>query len=163
MGLELATIASISAGLQVAGGIAETVGGRKSAKGQRKANEVGRANQAAAQAEQNRQRVRQDRVRRARIVAASEASGTSGSSSEAGALNSASTLSGAAKAFSTGQATGADSQSAQLQAAQNTADKSRLVGSVFQLAGSAVEAFPQGKPNPQIKASPQVGELFKNN
>ena len=149
MGLEVAAIAAISAGLSVAGGVVQARGARKVAKQQRKARETGRANQAAARAEQNRQRVRQDRVRRARIVAASEAGGTSGSSSEAGALSAAGTLSGAAKAFSIGQAAGADAQSAQLQAAQNTADRTKLVGSVFDLASAGVEA------------SPEIGSLFK--
>lgn len=80
-----ATVASISAQQDAK----EAAG--KSAEEQRKARQEQAAEQARQQADEKRKMVREERVRRGRLLQASENTGTTGSSGELGALGSLST------------------------------------------------------------------------
>lgn len=91
MGLETATLASITAATSVTSavyGISQNIQQRKA---QERAQDVQRANNKMQQMEEQRQRIREERIRRARIVQSAENTGTQGSSGEAGALGSLAT------------------------------------------------------------------------
>lgn len=83
--LVVSTVASISSQMNAKDSA------KRSAEEQRKARQEQAAEQARQQAEEKRRMVREERVRRGRILQASLSSGTAGSSGEIGALGSLST------------------------------------------------------------------------
>ena len=142
MGLDPLTI---SIGLAVASTATQVVGSARAAKEREKAGHAVRGSQMQAAQEQRRQKVREARVRRGRVVASSKASGTSGSSSEAGALNALTTSVASNLAFSRSQQGSAEAQSTFLQKSQDISDKTALVGSVFDLASTGIGLHNEGK------------------
>lgn len=90
MGIEL-VLAGLSAVVGVIGGIAQANATASAANAQREVNNIQGAQQETAAAESRRQRIREQRIRRAQIVAASENQGTSASSGQIGAVGALST------------------------------------------------------------------------
>lgn len=90
MGLEL-ILGGLSALVGVIGGIAQASATRDAANAQREANNIQGAQQENASVESRRQRIREQRVRRAQIIAASENQGTTASSGQVGAVGALST------------------------------------------------------------------------
>lgn len=91
MGLEAATIAAISLGtstVATAYGISQN---NKQRKAQEQAQKEQKAANFEAAANEQRQKIREERIRRARIEQAAANTGTTGSSGEAGAIGSLST------------------------------------------------------------------------
>jgi hypothetical protein len=91
MGLETATLAAISAGTTAVATAYSIDQNQRARSAQKEAQKVQAASNKAAQMEERRQQIREERVRRARILQAGENSGTSLSSGEAGALGGLST------------------------------------------------------------------------
>lgn len=95
MGLEIATIAAITAGAGTVASLKSQADARSSAAAsadmQRKAQSEQRAVVASQQADDRRSQIREERVRRARIMQSAENTGTAGSSGEAGAVGSLAT------------------------------------------------------------------------
>lgn len=91
MGLETATLAAISAGTTAVGTVYSISQNQSARSEQRKIAATQNASNRQAQAEEQRQRVREERVKRARLLQAGEAAGTTSSSGELGALGSLST------------------------------------------------------------------------
>ena len=121
---------------------------RKAAGERKKAGRIGRAQQAAVEARTTRQQIREERVKRAQILAAAENTGVAGASSEAGSLSAMRTSVGSNIAFRNEQTAYADAQSKKL---QNAADLDRKASNTLaftKIASSAVSAF--GKPAPDI-------------
>ncbi len=87
MGLEIGVIlAGVSAVVGAVGTIASVNASRQSAEAQTKARDVTAAQNKIEGQNSRRQRIREERIRRAQILAASENSGTSASSGELGAI-----------------------------------------------------------------------------
>lgn len=128
MGIEL-----VLGGLAL-GTAAEGVAQQRKAEKQRKAGrEVSRASQVTAAIEQRRQSVREERVRRARILASSEATGVSGSSGESGAISSLATNFGHNLGVTEGQTLASGAISGYNQKAANADYNARLFGEVSNL------------------------------
>lgn len=95
MGLEATTLAAIGLGTSTAAtayGVSQNI---KQRKAQEQAQKEQKAQNFAAQADEQRQKFREERIRRARIQQSAENTGVSGSSGESGALGSLSTQLGA--------------------------------------------------------------------
>lgn len=90
MGLEL-IIGGLSALVSVIGGIAQANAASAAAGEEREARNIQTAQQKTAGVESRRQRIREERIRRAQIIAASENQGTTGSSGQVGAVGALST------------------------------------------------------------------------
>lgn len=90
MGIEV-IIAGLSALVGVVGGIAQANATAAAAGEQREAKNIQTAQQKTAGIESRRQRIREERIRRAQIIAASENQGTTGSSGQVGAVGALST------------------------------------------------------------------------
>jgi len=90
MGLEL-VLGGLSAIVGVFGAIGQANAAAQAAAAQREANAIQGAQQKTAGVESRRQKVREARVRRAQIIAASENAGTTSSSGQVGAVGALST------------------------------------------------------------------------
>jgi len=90
MGLEL-ILGGLSAIVGVIGGIAQASATASAANAQREANNIAGAQQETAATNSRRERIREQRIRRAQIIAASENTGTSSSSGQIGAIGALST------------------------------------------------------------------------
>jgi hypothetical protein len=90
MGIEL-IVAGLSALVGVVGGIAQANAASAAAGQEREARNIQTAQQKTAGIESRRQRIREERIRRAQIIAASENQGTSNSSGQVGAVGALST------------------------------------------------------------------------
>jgi hypothetical protein len=90
MGLELA-LGALSLVVGIAGGIAQANTARAAANEQRETRAISSARDKTVSMENRRERVREERIRRARILAQSENTGTSDSSGQIGAIGALST------------------------------------------------------------------------
>lgn len=90
MGIET-IIGGLSALVGVVGGIAQANAASAAARAEREAREIQTARQETIGSESRRQSIRQERIRRAMIIASSENSGTSSSSGQIGAVGALST------------------------------------------------------------------------
>lgn len=90
MGIEL-ILTGLSAIVGVVGGIAQASAASSAAAAQRESNAIQGAQQENIGAESRRQKIREQRIRRAQIIAASENSGTGSSSGQVGAVGALST------------------------------------------------------------------------
>ena len=92
---------------------------RKAVRREEEAREIGAAREEHERQMSLRQQMRQERIRKAQIVAAAEAAGVSGSSAEISAIGTGQTLAAAGTAFATGQTEAAEEQSLLLQQGAN--------------------------------------------
>lgn len=90
MGIEL-VLGGLSAIVGVIGGIMQANATSAAAGAQKEANNIQSAQQKTVAVESRRQRIREQRIRRAQIIAASENTGTSASSGQVGAVGALST------------------------------------------------------------------------
>lgn len=112
----MAVTAAVAA---VVGTTASVVGQAKSASAQREAGRISSAQQRIEDRNTRREQARQERIRRAQILQSGEALGTTGSSTESGAISSLSTQVSANSARLEGQSTAAQAITAQNQNAAN--------------------------------------------
>lgn len=91
MGLELATIAAISAATTVASTVYSISQNQKAREAQERSRTEQAASNKAAQMEERRRQIREERIKRARIMQSAENTGTVGGSGEGGALSGMST------------------------------------------------------------------------
>ena len=99
MGLDPITISLIAVATTAASTVAGISNNRQARKAQEASQSEQRAINKAQQAEEMRKHIREERIRRARILQSAEASGTSESSGEAGAISSLSTQLGSNMGF----------------------------------------------------------------
>lgn len=118
MGIEL-IIAGLSALVGVVGGIAQANSASAAAAEQREARNIQTAQQKTAGIESRRQRIREERIRRAQIIAASENQGTSDSSGQVGAVGALSTNLSGLIGTSLGESKANQAVSTRLQNAEN--------------------------------------------
>ncbi len=138
MGLEAATLAAITAGTSVtsaAYGISQNIRQRKA---QEQAKNVQKANNFQAQMEERRKQVREERIRRARIVQASENTGVQGSSGEAGALGGMSTQLGVNIGSNLSRIALGNEQTDLLQSAANAGSNAQIASFIGQVAPTGV-------------------------
>jgi len=152
MGITVGVIGAVAA---VAGTTASVVAGNQQRAAQRHAADLqtqaqneSRADNAAKAAQERRQQVRDERIRRARVEQASVNTGTEGSSGELGALSSITTQTNSNIGFNLGALNRADNISIfnqeaadTLQAGRDSAGFTQNVGSIFQGVGGAASSF----------------------
>ncbi len=90
MGIEL-VLGALSIAVGVIGGIAQASSTAAAASEQREARNISGAQDKIRSMEDRRARIREDRIRRAQLLAASENTGTTGSSGQIGAIGALST------------------------------------------------------------------------
>ena len=111
---------------------------KKAAAQEKKGRKIARAGEAATEAKNIRQQIREERVKRAQIIAAAETSGVAGASSEAGSLSALRSTVGSNIAFSKGQTEVADQVSRRLQKAS---DLNRRADTVSAFSGVASQGI----------------------
>ena len=136
--------ATAAVAVAVVGGAAAHEQSRKAASQAKKGRKTARAGEAAVEAQNIRQQVREERVRRAQIIAASETSGASGSSSEAGSLSALRTSVGSNIAFSKGQTEVSDAVSRKLQQSADSTTRSQSIQGVTNLASQGILTLDEG-------------------
>lgn len=177
MGLE--TIAMIGLAVSAAGTVASVSKQREAQQSQRQAAEEQRkvraeqkAQLASEAANERRQQIREERVRRAQVIQASENTGVAGSSGEMGAVGNLATQLGTNIGFNVGSIARANriseaSQNAAdlLGSAQNSLTKANTWGSVsglgmsiFSSAGG-FNAFDESQPPAPVQHGPTFGTL----
>lgn len=110
---------------------------KRAQRAQKRAAKVQSAMQKNEDTAKRRQMLREERIRRAKILQASEATGTAGSSGELGALSSLGTQTAFNQAFMQGQAIGAQGASAQLQKAADATASAALWQQVSNISTTA--------------------------
>lgn len=127
MGIEI-VIAGLSALVGVVGGIAQAGAASAAAAAQREARDIQSAQQQTAGAESRRQRIREERIRRASIIAGSENQGTGGSSGQVGAVGALSTNLAGMIGSSIGESKGNAAVNRNLQSAANSTAQGNMIG-----------------------------------
>lgn len=150
MGLEL-ILGGISAVLGIFSGMAQASAAeaqanatRQAAEAQKEANNIEAAQQDVVSRESRRQRVREERVRRARIIAASENTGTTGSSGQIGAVGALSSNLGGVFAGSRGQSAANKGINTNLQRAADFQAEANAIGAQAQATSAMFGAFQSG-------------------
>ncbi|RLG28261.1 hypothetical protein DRO03_10240 [Methanosarcinales archaeon] len=154
-------------GLSAAALVVTTVGAATSyeqqkdaAHASKKARKASRGAEAAKEAQNTRKRIREERIKRAQILAASSNSGASGSSSEAGSISALSTLTASQTAFAGSQGASADYISGKLQDASDANRRATNTLASTQLVSSGINAFSKPArttPAPVEEGVPQIG------
>ena len=124
--------------VSVVGGAIAHEESRKSASQAKEGRKLARRGEAAAENENIRQQIREERVKRAQLMAAAESSGASGASSESGALSAMRSTVGSNIAFSKGQTVVADAVSKSMQQAADSATRSQSIQGFTNLASSSI-------------------------
>lgn len=127
MGIEV-VIAGLSALVGVVGGIAQANAASAAAQQQREAKEIQTAQQKTAGIESRRQRIREERIRRAQIIAASENQGTSASSGQVGAVGALSSNLAGLIGNSLGESKANAAVSSKLQSAADFTSQANTIG-----------------------------------
>lgn len=138
MGLAASTLAAITAATSVTTatiGISQNIQQRKE---QERAKNATLAQNKAKELEDQRRQIREERIRRARILQSSENAGTQSSSGEAGAVGSLSTKLGSNLGFALGAGYLADQQTQAMQGAADAASNARLASFVGQVAPTGI-------------------------
>lgn len=132
--MPVAAVPLILATIATAGTASSMESSRRSASQQKDSTQMQMNAQKAADAEMRRQRVREERVKRAQIVQFAEGTGTTQSSGVEGATSSLETQVGSSFAFQTGQATAAQDIGAKQQDAADSLFQGQIEGSIGNLA-----------------------------
>lgn len=140
MGIET-LILGISAVASTAFGVVGAVQANRAAQEQEDANKVSKARDENRRREQLRQRVREERIRRAQILNSAENTGTSSSSGAIGAVGALSSSLGGVFSFSRAEKRAADSISRKTQNAANFNNSAQLAGSLSDLSASIGKGF----------------------
>lgn len=134
-------LGAISLAVGVIGGVAQAGAAAEAPNAQREANAIQGAQTKTNSLEERRQRVREERVRRAQIIAASEAQGTSGSSGEAGATSSLNTNFGNMISQSSGNSLANTGINAQNQRSADATARGNTIGAFTNLAQNSISTF----------------------
>lgn len=129
MGIEL-VLAGVSAVVGVVGGIASASAASRAAAAEKEANAISGAQQEVTARESRRQRVREERIRRAQILAGAENTGTSGSSGQVGAVGALSSNLGGIFAQSQGESAANRGINANLQRAADFTSKANTISTL---------------------------------
>lgn len=145
MGLDPVTL-GIAASLVIGVGsaVAQNEQQRKAVGEQKKARREQEAVNAARAAQERRQQIREERIRRARIIQSSSNTGVSGSSGESGAVGGLSTQLQSNVGFNLGMQRSAGEISIFQQNAQDALDRASLIGQIGQIGQQAVSIFSMG-------------------
>ncbi len=127
MGIET-IIAGLSAVVGVIGGIAQANATSSAAAAQKEANAIEGAQNAVASTNSRRERVREQRIRRAQILAASENQGVTGSSGQIGAVGALSTNLATMVSTSLGESKANAGINKNLQAAADFTSQANMIG-----------------------------------
>lgn len=131
MGLEAVVIASLA--LTGASAVMQIQGQQEASREQKKARKEQQAVNAAQAAQERRQQIREERIRRARILQASENTGVTESSGEAGAVGALATQLQGNVGFNLGMQRSASNISDFQQNAQDALDQAAMWGQIRQL------------------------------
>jgi coproporphyrinogen III oxidase-like Fe-S oxidoreductase len=137
MGLETATLALIATGASAVGTVAGIVNNNKAKQEQKKVQAEQNASNRAQQLEEQRRQIREERVKRARILQSSENTGVADSSGETGAIGGLSTQLSTNMAFNAGAAQRASNIGQFQQNAADAAGRAQMATSLGQLAPTA--------------------------
>jgi len=136
---------SAAVAVAVVGGVSAQRQQQKAAKKQEEGRDIARAGEAAVEAQNLRQQVREERVKRAQLISASQASGVARSSSEAGSLSALKTSVGSNIAFTRGQTLVADAVSRKEQGAADLNLAAQKTQAITGLVSQGTSAFgPKG-------------------
>ncbi len=127
MGLEV-ILGGLSAITGIIGGIAQANAAGQAAAAQAEANAIEGAQTENNAVESRRQRIRENRIRRAQMLAAAENTGTTGSSGQIGAVSALNTNLGGLVANAAGNTQANKSISSNLQRAANFQTQSNTIG-----------------------------------
>lgn len=128
---------------------------RKSASQQREARRMERGRQLAEEAENRRQQIRQERIRRAQIVQMAENTGGAGSSGVTTAVGSLSTQTGANLAFRQGQTDTSLAISDKMQQSATSALRGQQIQAGTSLLTSGLDAYSSIFDTPETPKTPQ--------
>jgi hypothetical protein len=146
MGIEVAIGVALAAASAVGGVMqasAQASAAKKSARAQREAIDIETASQQISDRESRRQAIREERVRRAQVLQASETSGVTNSSGSLGATSSLGTSLGSAVGFQSGQTKAAMG----IGAANQRLVDARLSGELAGARGNAFQSIVGGFAN----------------
>lgn len=142
MGIEIGVIATlVSTAVGVVSGIEQSSAQKKAAKADQRARQIANNRERAQQIEETRRAVRERRVKAAQAIAASEGTGTGGSSAEFGFLGSLDTQTGAnvSRAEQTNKANEAISGQNQISAnARSRSNSTGAFNKLFQNTSSGI-------------------------
>ena len=138
MGLEVATLAAISAGVSAVGTVAGIMNNRDARKEQQKVQAVQNASNRAQQLEEQRKQIREERVKRARIMQASENTGVANSSGEMGAVGGLATQLSSNMAYNQGAVQRASDIGSFQQNAADAAGQAQMWGAIGSLAPTVI-------------------------
>lgn len=140
MGVEL-VLGVLSLAVGVVGGIAQAGAAQQAVNAQKESNAIAAAQTTTNSIENTRQRVREERVRRAQIIAAAENQGTTASSGESGALGSLGSNFGTLVSNAAGNSNANSGINASNQKAADATAQSNMIGSMTNLAQSSIKTF----------------------
>lgn len=140
MGIGL-ILAGISAVVGVVGGIAQASAASRAAAAEREANAVSGAQQEVASRESRRQRVREERIRRAQILAGAENTGTNASSGALGATGALASNLGGIFAQSRGESAANRGINANLQRAADFTSRANTIGTLTNTVQQGIGGF----------------------
>lgn len=143
MGVELALI-GLSVAVGAVGTVATINASNQAAKAQKEARNIQTAQQKTEAANSRRQAIREDRIRRARILAAAENTGTGASSGSVGAVGALDTNLSGLLGASLGESKANAGISKQLQKSANAEQFASNVGAITNLLQSGIDSFGQG-------------------
>ena len=113
---------------------------KKAAAAQRESSRINNNSQKASDIAQRRQKYREERIRRAQIIAQASASGASGSSGEAGAVAGLDVNTGISTAFTSAKALASEGVSTALQSAANHEGRANTWGQIGQVSNTVFGA-----------------------
>lgn len=165
MGLEATTLAAIGLGTSTAAtayGVSQNIRQRKA---QEQAQKEQKAQNFAAQADEQRQKIREERIRRARIQQAAENTGTGGSSGESGALGSLSTQLGVNLGVNSDAVARGGRISQLSQSAANAVSNAQMASQISQWAPTTVrlgDSIFASNPTSSELQGPLINTIFPN-
>lgn len=140
MGIKL-IIGAISAVVGVVGSVMQAGAAREAAAAQRESRDIGAAQQRVENLESRRQKVREERVRRAQILAGAENVGTARSSGEVGAIGALSTNLSGLFGQSLGRSAAAEGMNTQDQRAADANQRANTIGAWTNTIQSGISGF----------------------
>lgn len=143
MGVEL-IIPVLSAVIGAVGTVATISASNKAAKAQKEARNIQSAQQKNESAASRRQAIREDRIRRARILAASENTGTGASSGAMGAIGALDTNLSGLLGASLGESKANSAISGQLQIGADFEQQANNIGALTGMFQSGLSGFQSG-------------------
>lgn len=145
-------IAAVAVGVGAASAVAAHQQGKKAARAQAAAGREQKAAAAQQAAQERRQQIREERVRRARILQSGENTGTAGSSVEFGAVGGMGTQLSSNIGFNLGQIASASRVGDLMQTAANYSTRAQGYSALSNLAFSSANIFGSAASAPKTPA-----------